>query len=139
MEPVAHGALRGVSGAGETPVPDDVSPAVSGELHGILLLDCRGVVRFCNHDGRRLLGGGCADLLGHPVAELLPELRLKAATPGYNLAYALFRFPNEGWYPARATSGQGKSVSLEVSVSVLRVENRHQLLLALRTRPAGPA
>ena len=135
MHSAAHGALRRTPNDVATPFLMDAYTPSQSDLHGILLLDCRGTVRFCNHDGRRLLGGG-TDFLGGPITALLPELRLKPATPGYNVAYALFHFPSQGWYPVRAISGEGQFLSLELSVSVLRVENKYQLLLALRPRSA---
>ena len=136
MHSTIVGALRRTSNNVVPACQMDAGLAVQSELHGIVLLDCRGVVRFCNHDGLRLLGGMGSAPLGSPITALLPELRLRPETPGYNFAYALFHFPNEGWYPVRASSGEGQFLNLELSVSVLRIENKHLLLLALRPRSA---
>lgn len=133
MPSAAYGAVRRSHRELASPFVMNARPPVQPELHGILLLDCRGTVRFCNHDVRRLLG---TDFQGCAIAAVLPALRLKPQTPGYNLAYAVFHFPNQDWYPVHAIGGEGQLLDLELSVSVLRVENRHQLLLALRARSA---
>lgn len=109
-----------------------VSPADHQPLQGTAILDTHGVIRFCTADAARAFDAAAEDLVGRPVGALVPELKLRRGTPGYNIAYALFWFPQQQWRRVQALSHDGCAFPLEVSVSVARIDGKHQLLLSTR-------
>lgn len=141
----SHGGARGIGNptpgragtAGFEPVrgpvaPDNAGAATSPESHGIVVIDTHGVVSFCSAAAARAFGTDAERLAGKPIASLVPQLPLRSGTPGYNLAYALFWFPDQLWRAVEGRDGDGRVVPLEISVSAARIDGKHQLLLALR-------
>ena len=112
---------------------DDAAAAPSPELHGIVVVDTHGVVNFCSAAAARAFGTSAEGLAGKPIASLVPQLPLRSGTPGYNLAYALFWFPDQLWRAVEGRACDGRTVPLEISVSAARIDGKHQLLLTLRS------
>jgi PAS domain-containing protein len=119
--------------------PDDAAAAPSPELHGIVVVDTHGVVNFCSAAAARAFGANAEGLAGKPIASLVPQLPLRSGTPGYNLAYALFWFPDQLWRAVEGRACDGRTVALEISVSAARIDGKHQLLLTLRSLGGSPA
>jgi CheY-like chemotaxis protein len=141
----SHGGARGIANhapgrtgtAGFEPgrgsvVPENAGAATSPDLHGIVVVDPHGVVRFCSAAAARAFGSDADRLAGKPIASLVPQLPLRSGTPGYNLAYALFWFPDQLGRAVEGLDCDGRAVPLEISVSAARIEGKHQLLLSLR-------
>jgi PAS domain S-box-containing protein len=109
------------------------------DLHGIVVVDTQGFIRFCSAAAAQAFGWSCDKVSGKPIASLVPKLPLRAGTPGYNLAYALFWFPGQLWRAVEGRDCDGRVVPLEISVSAARIDGKHQLLLALRRIRDGAA
>jgi diguanylate cyclase (GGDEF)-like protein/PAS domain S-box-containing protein len=69
-------------------------------------------------------------MAGSPIAALLPALPLRAATPGYNLAYVTF-WADAGAQRLWGQHRDGRRIALGVVISRLQLGKRHVFLLAL--------
>lgn len=104
-----------------------------------LLLDARGLVRFCND--ARALRTQEGELLGKSIAEFLPGLPLRATTPGYNVAYVRFTYADDCRRRLTLKLPSGASRPVDVAVRPIQVDRGHCLLVQLRLvrEPAGLA
>lgn len=107
-------------------------PRADAPLQGTAILDTHGVIRFCTAEAAHAFGAKAEDLVGRPVDTVVPELKLRRGTPGYNIAYALFWFPQQQWRTVQALSHDGRAFALDLSVSIARIDGKHQLLLTTR-------
>lgn len=79
---------------------DALQPAASGAAGGAravragvpaaIVMDCYGTVQHCSSSLAGLFQTRPRFLIGRHIRELIPNLPLSAATPGYNAAYATF-------------------------------------------------
>lgn len=104
-----------------------------------LLLDARGLVRFCND--ARALRTQEGELIGKSITEFLPGLPLRATTPGYNVAYVRFTYADDCRRRLTLQMPSGASRPVDVAVRPILVDRGHCLLVQLRLvhEPAGLA
>lgn len=102
-----------------------------------LILDLAGRIRLCSDMAGRLLECNPEGMIGQSITDLFPELPLRADTPGYNLAYVVFRFPATGWYRLRGSDDAGRERALDVSIDTLMMEGKRCLVLVLRNAAAS--
>lgn len=100
--------------------------------HATLILDLSGRIRYCSAAAGQLFRRHPAEMIGGPIAALLPELPIRADTPGYNLAYAIFWFSSAGWRRLRITIPAGRGFLLDVSADTVMLEGKRGLVLVLR-------
>lgn len=99
---------------------------------GTLILDVGSVIRYCDGSAAGMFGVSRENLVGKPVAALIPTLPLKAGTPGHNLASCHFHFANGQWRRFQALAPRGQSFDIEASVEHLKLPKAHQFLLGVR-------
>lgn len=97
-----------------------------------MVLDELGTVCSCSSSTARLFGAGAQPLIGRPVRALIPDLPLRAATPGYNVAYAAFWAAEAPMRDFQALDNRGRPFCVAVSLEKLALEGRHQILVNLR-------
>lgn len=97
----------------------------------LLLLDEKGVIEYCSPAVANFYGGNIQALVGQPVINLLPELPIRASTPGYNRAYVTDVFCDSQWLAFVGKDSEGGALSLEVTLVVLRINGRALFLLEL--------
>lgn len=90
---------------------------------GALILDSKGVVRFCSPALARFAGFDRSGLAGKHVRSLIPALPFNAGTEGYNVAFAAFtaaRHDVEHW---ALKSADGRSLQVKGSITMLRTDS----------------
>lgn len=97
-----------------------------------LVLDLRGRIRSCSPAAAQLFGIRAAAAIGTAVRTLIPDLPVREDTPGYNLAFVAFRFPDNDWAAYRGVDGRGQPFEIEVSIEQMTLDGRFGLVLALR-------
>lgn len=95
-----------------------------------LILDVRGMVKFCND--ARALRTQEGELLGKPIAGFLPGLPLRATTPGYNIAYVRFSYAGDCRRRLALNLPSGASRPVDVAVRPIFVDRGYCLLLQMR-------
>lgn len=113
-----QGCLAALGGAGED---------------AAMVLDDRGEVLFCNKEGAAIFGSSPAKLLGKHLSKFVLNIRLNAATPGSNVAYASFTGRRNQWREHCILDSTGRVYSLELLLNVLVVNLRYLILLWIRT------
>jgi hypothetical protein len=98
---------------------------------GTILLDVRGAICRCSDSIVELGRWQHADLLGHPVRALLPELPLHAGTSGYNLAFASFHAQGRRAMPMRIATSSGEAIAVQARMRVMRNDREFQFLLEI--------
>jgi len=104
-----------------------------------LLLDARGLVKFCSD--ARALRTQEGELIGKSITEFLPGLPLRATTPGYNVAYVRFTYADDCRRRLTLKLPAGASRPVDAAVRPILVDRGHCLLVQLRfvREPAGAA
>jgi hypothetical protein len=97
-----------------------------------LLLDVKGHIRFCNAAARALFCRDGESLVGRAVSCVLPALKLTDATPGYNVAYVAFWYPEDRWHAILGIDSHGDPVALEIALHDLRLRDGHTFVATLR-------
>ena len=100
------------------------------EGDAVLLLDLAGCVQYCHRP--QLLGYESATLTGLSLGTLIPDLPLRANTPGYNLAYAGLAFADNASRRCQMLTPNGSSHAVDVSLLTVRSGQRFGLLALLR-------
>ena len=75
---------------------DPCYPPLSDQA--MLVVDPRGTIEFSSHSANTLLDAVGRELKGKHLAGLMPQLPLRAATPGYNCAFLRFKYPPGCWH-----------------------------------------
>jgi len=101
-----------------------------------IVLDASGIIRYCDPEVVRLFGASTYMLLGQPIAALIPDLPLKANTPGYNIAYASFHSSAGSQRRFSGVHSQGRRFGLDVALAALKIEGGYHIRLNLRQAPA---
>lgn len=102
-----------------------------------MVVDARGQIRHCSRGAAELLDRSPQLLQGHALTDVLPDLPLRQATPGYNLAYLCFHFGADTWHEASAVGADGDPVQVEVSIAVVQLDRHIWLLVSLRPAQAA--
>lgn len=105
--------------------------------HAVLVLDSLGYICFCTNP--RMLGGASVALHGRPIAMLIPTLRLRADTPGYNVAYANFWAVHGSWQHHAMRLVDGRCLNFELCLNSVILAGKYYLLLLLRNAPNLPS
>ncbi|QID16816.1 diguanylate cyclase [Nitrogeniibacter mangrovi] len=105
----------------------------------VLVATARGTIEYGTDAARRLLQAADRRLEGESLATLLPELPLRAATPGYNCAYLVFNHPPGRWHPLTVATPDGGSVTLEAAFLFIPLGDTTRILVGLRTPTPGSA
>jgi len=100
-----------------------------------LVVDETGCVMECNQSALTLFGKSDHELLGMPLAELIPTLPLSTDTPGYNMAYGAFHSANHQWLHHVALAANGLCKPIHIHFNQLVREGRHLLVLSLTPPP----
>lgn len=87
------------------------------EWDGVLIVDARGGVAFCSSAAAELFGSPRAELVGQPVAALIPDLPFARETPEFNLAYVIFSSDDGQWRRRTLALRDGRQMSVEVSIN----------------------
>jgi hypothetical protein len=106
--------------------------AARHEMHGSLILDLFGVVRFCSCDLARLMRCDPSDLTGRAVQNLLPDLAFSAKTPGYNLSLAKTMFAQGQWQPLRLTRDKSETLLIDAALESVEIQKRRLFHVDLR-------
>ena len=109
-----------------------------GPGHGAMALDCRGTVQHCHEDLARLFRARPPALVGRHIRELIPNLPLNAATPGYNAAYATFWAPSGQRRGFHGVDSHGRKFALRVALVGPRLRAWRERVRAARGRDAAP-
>lgn len=97
-----------------------------------LLLDVNGYIRFCNAAARALFCRDGESLVGRAISAVLPALKLTDATPGYNVAYVAFWYPEGRWHAILGIDSHGDPVALEIALHELRLRDGHTFVATFR-------
>ena len=95
-----------------------------------LILDARGLVKFCND--ARALRTQEGELLGKSITGFLPGLPLRATTPGYNIAYVRFSYADDSRQRLMLKLPSGASRPVDVAVRPIFVDRGYCLLVQMR-------
>lgn len=106
--------------------------AARHEMHGSLILDLFGVVRFCNRDLAQLVHCDPSELIGRAVRRLLPDLGFSAKTPGYNLALAKVMFSQGEWCPLRLACENCENLWVDAALESVEIQERRLFHVDLR-------
>ena len=106
------------------------------EQDATLAIDALGQIRFCSAAAQSLLGRTKEQVHLHPIAALIPELPIKAKTPGYNAAFIAFWFCDGRWRKHEALDGNRRPVTVEVSVAPVEMGTERGYVVALRRPPS---
>lgn len=108
----------------------DATPAVA-----TMLLDASG--RICHANGWMADRFDAAALRRDavPVTDLVPELPLRAGTPGYNTAYVRFWFAGGRWVPFDCVDAGGEVCRIDLSIEECCLADRRGFLLMARRVP----
>ncbi len=104
-----------------------------------LLLDECACIYWSSPAAAVILGRVHAEICGQPIAALLPELPLRADTPGYNAAYVAFWYASGRPLPCSAFDAQGKPLSLEISIDTVRLGDRLFHVVTLQRECGQPS
>ena len=108
----------------------DEAGAGSGDTaHAMLVLDSRGIVRFCQNTELVCCKEG--DLLDKSVRTLIPEIGLSEETPGYNVAYAQFCFAHGTRQRHWVRSLSGYNRQMDIALRPLTIDSSYCLLVFL--------
>jgi hypothetical protein len=104
-----------------------------------LLLDARGLVKFCSDP--RALRTQEGELLGKSITGFLDGLPLRATTPGYNVAYVRFTYAEDCRRRMTLKLPSGATRPVDVGVRPIFVDRGYCLLVQLRLvrEPEGVA
>lgn len=97
-----------------------------------IVLDKLGRVHYCNAAAVRLFCANTRQLPGRDIRSLVPDLPFRPATPGYNLAYAIFWAAEGAWRRFTGRDSLGRSFRLQAWLDKAQLESRQQILLSLR-------
>lgn len=106
--------------------------AASFEQDATIAIDALGQVRFCSAAAQALLGRSKEQVHLHPIAALIPDLPIKAKTPGYNAAFIAFWFGNGRWRRHEALDGHRRPISVEVAAAPIDMGSERGYVVALR-------
>lgn len=133
----ARAGSRGAGGSGaanltkQKRVPE-VVPAANG-----LLVDHQGLIADCGAAAACMLGASEKAVLGRPVRELLPEVPLDLATPGYNIAYLTFWAASGDTRRLAGIGANGSELLFDVTPRLRRGDKRRAFELDLRSVAAS--
>lgn len=99
---------------------------------GTLILDSKGMVRFCSDALARLAGSTAADMVGASARSFMPDLPLDPATEGYNVAFAAFCAARRCLQSWTVTTGHGGTVQVEGYFGSLRTDAGYRFCLELQ-------
>jgi len=97
-----------------------------------VILDQYGCIRACGQHIAALAGLAGQMLHGQPIKSLLPTLPFQAGTPGYNVAFAVFHANTQRRTPCKMKKGNGVSLTVDVSLSVLETHPAYLFSLDIR-------
>lgn len=80
----------------------------------VLIVNARGAVDYCSNGAAGILGSSVEQILGQPIASVIPELPFKDTTPGYNVAYARFWSDRPAWRKSDCSAPTGEAVPVEL-------------------------
>ncbi|HWC38070.1 MAG TPA: SpoIIE family protein phosphatase [Acidimicrobiales bacterium] len=124
----------------EDPAPDDalgqlstvkIEEVLDGLPHAVVVADQGSRIVYINGGAERLLGWGRQDLIGQPLAVIIPE-RLREAHFSGMARYLLTRESRIiGERPIRvaARARDGKEIEIELSLSAHRLETGHDMFV----------
>lgn len=101
-----------------------------------LTLDAHGRITHSNPAASALLGRTTEELTGQAVATVIQGLPFVAATPGYNMAYAVFHAADGAWAQRTALSADGRQLPVETAVAFGTLDGERRI--TLRLRPQRP-
>ncbi len=101
-------------------------------------LDRDGVICASDPLAAKLLGGSKDELLGKPIATLIPGLPLHRDTQGYNFAYVGLWFANGVRRRVQGLKLDGETIPLEISIAIVGASNTLSFLVGLRQAPLDP-
>lgn len=81
-----------------------------------IVMDCYGTVRHCSPDLAGLFQTRPRYLIGRHIRDLIPNLPLSPATPGYNAAYATFWAQTGEQRGFEGVDGQGRKFGLRIAL-----------------------
>jgi len=116
--------------------PNREGPAIGSAT---LILDVRGRIQFCSRAVASVFGRDMTNLLDQPITVLVPDLPIRAQTPGYNVAYASFWFSDRKWHRFRATDGGARSFIVDLALSLLNLGGTRGFVLDVRHSAAAVA
>ncbi len=104
-----------------------------------LMLDAGGSIRWASLSACQLLGHADSRLQGRPITAVLPDLPMRAATRGYNVAFATLHRGGAP-LPMRAVDARGRPRSWFVTFDAMREDDRTTLIVGLSQAclPASP-
>ena len=105
----------------------------------LLTVNSSGCITACNPQARALLGwtADSPGPEGERVTNVLPELPFSPATPGYNLAYAVFHAANGLWTRRLVLLADGRKIFVDIALSSVVVKFRRFITLSLRVPDTG--
>lgn len=114
--------------APQTRRPDRQSPRrihTPGQARrlGALILDSKGMVRFCSPALARFAGFDRAGMAGIHARSLIPALPFNPATEGYNVAFAAFTAARRSVEHWTLRSADGRSLQVTGSLTVMRMDS----------------
>lgn len=126
----AQTAIRSIS------CPSTISSAVSSDTAcadtGTLLLDSKGIIRFCSASAARIVAASPHQLVGRQIRTVLPGLPINPLTEGYNIAFAAF---SAGTQKVRSWSVAGdthRQSPVEGAIALLKIGGVYLFSLELR-------
>ena len=99
-----------------------------------LILDLAGRVLCCNPGASRLIAPDERATVGCQVRTLIPDLPLRAETPGYNLAYAIFWAVGESWRAFGLRDRQGQYHAIQVRLEIIELNGMKHIVVRVRSR-----
>jgi len=109
----------------------DANP-VPHEVHGSMILDLFGVIRFCSRDWARLMRRNPSDLTGRAVRRVFPDLAFSEKAPGYNVSLAKVMFAHDEWYPLRLACETCGGLMVDAALESVEIQERRLFHVDLR-------
>lgn len=94
----------------------EIDPRRDAASAGAIVMDCHGTVQHCHEALAQLFHARPRALVGRHIRELIPQLPLNPATPGYNAAYATFWAPKGQRSGFHGVDSQGREFGLRVAL-----------------------
>ncbi|MBL8483683.1 MAG: hypothetical protein JNJ60_15905 [Rhodocyclaceae bacterium] len=99
---------------------------------GMLVADVQGYIWYTSQSIARLANRRVEEFLCMPISKCLPEVCLRAETPGYNLAWAILNFNGGRSLLTLFESDNGPPYAVQVQVSPTRLGTGNWFVVHLR-------